>query len=114
MEEKLQLTGDSSKLQTELAGKESELRVAAERLIQVRPALLRVCVLSAQYTVYGEYFALKNIFLNVMDLVQAFNHLGSCTCTLGLCFINCFDLNSLFCIFVKAHKCPSQNNPIIH
>ena len=36
MEEKLQLTGDSSKLQTELAGKESELRVAAERLIQVR------------------------------------------------------------------------------
>ena len=35
-EEKLQLTSHSSKLQAELAGKESELALAAERLIQVR------------------------------------------------------------------------------
>ena len=34
-EEKLQLTSHSSKLQTELAGKESQLNMAAERLIQV-------------------------------------------------------------------------------
>ena len=34
-EEKLQLTSQSSKLQTELAGKESQLNMAAERLIQV-------------------------------------------------------------------------------
>ena len=35
-EEKLQLTSHSSKLQAELAGKESELNMATERLVQVR------------------------------------------------------------------------------
>ena len=34
-EEKLQLTSHSSKLQTELVGKESQLNMATERLIQV-------------------------------------------------------------------------------
>ena len=38
-EEKLQLTSHSSKLQAELAGKESELNMAAERLIQVREGM---------------------------------------------------------------------------
>ena len=38
-EEKLQLTSHSSKLQAELAGKESELALTAERLIQVREGM---------------------------------------------------------------------------
>ena len=43
-EEKLQLTSQSSKLQTELVGKESQLNMAAERLVQVHNTG-HVCIL---------------------------------------------------------------------